>query len=270
MIVVGELINTSRKAIREAVEKRDAGYIQTIAKLQQESGADYLDINCGTMVSEEVAAMEWLVNTVQEVTALPLCIDSPSAETLEAGLSLVKSSSPLINSISAEEKRFASVLPLIKKYQAIIVALCIEDAGMPVTAEDRLRIAKNLIARLQEQGIDQDEIYLDPLIKPISTGDKYGWEVLQSIRLIKDAFPEVHFMCGLSNVSFSLPNRALINRLFMVQTMAYGMDGYILDPTNKEMMGALYVSRALVGQDKYCARYLKEHRKGLYNLNGCG
>ncbi|MCL6479028.1 MAG: methyltetrahydrofolate cobalamin methyltransferase [Peptococcaceae bacterium] len=265
MLVVGELINTSRKAIREAVEKRDAGYIQKVARLQAEGGAHYLDINCGTMVNEEVPIMEWLVNTVQEVSSLPLCIDSPSADALEAGLRLVKAPLPLINSISAEENRFNSVLPLIKKYKAKIVALCIEDAGMPVTAEDRLRIAERLVTGLEAEGIAQDDIYLDPLIKPISTGDKYGWEVLQSIRLIKEKYPAIHFMCGLSNVSFGLPGRALLNRMFMVQTMAYGMDGYILDPTDKEMMGALYVSMALTGQDRYCMRYLKEYRKGLYS-----
>lgn len=265
MLIIGELINTSRKAIREAVEKRDANYIRQVAKQQEEAGAHYLDINCGTMVNEEVPIMEWLVNTVQEVSGLPLCIDSPSAEALEAGLRLVKAPVPFINSISAEEKRFNSVLPLIKKHNAKVVALCIEDAGMPVTAEDRLRIAKKLVAELEAAGIAREDIYIDPLVKPISAGDKYGWEVLQSIRLIKEEFPEVHFMCGLSNVSYSLPNRALINRLFMVQTMAYGMDGYILNPTDKETMGALYVSMALLGQDKYCARYLREHRKGLYS-----
>ena len=265
MVVVGELINTSRKAIREAVEKRDTHYIQQIAKAQEESGADYLDINCGTMVGEEVAIMEWLVNTVQEVTDLPLCIDSPSTEALIAGLELTKAHNPMINSITAEEKRFQSVLPLIKKYQAKIIALCIEDAGMPETAQDRLRIAQDLVTRLEAEGISQGNIYLDPLVKPISAGDKYGREVLESIRLISEAFPEVHFMCGLSNVSYGLPNRALVNRLFMVQTMAMGMDGYILDPTNKDMMGALYVATALTGQDKYCRGYLKAHRKGLYS-----
>ncbi|MBS4025306.1 MAG: methyltetrahydrofolate cobalamin methyltransferase [Clostridia bacterium] len=265
MLVIGELINTSRKAIREAVGKKDAAYIQQVAKLEEEGGAHYLDVNCGTMVSEEVDTMEWLVNTIQKVTSLPLCIDSPSAEALEAGLKLVKAPVPLINSISAEEKRFSSVLPLIEKYQAKVIALCIEDAGMPATAEDRLRIAKGLVTRLEANGISQQDIYIDPLIKPISAGDKHGWEVLQSIKLIKEEFPKVHFACGLSNVSYSLPNRALINKLFMVQTMAYGMDCFILDPTNKEMMGALYISTALLGQDKYCMKYLKEHRKGLYS-----
>ncbi|MDQ7093575.1 methyltetrahydrofolate cobalamin methyltransferase [Desulfosporosinus sp. PR] len=264
VVVVGELINTSRKVIREAVEKRDSDYIQQIAKAQEEAGANYLDINCGTMVGEEVAMMEWLVNAVQEVTNLPLCIDSPSSEALIAGLELSKSANPMINSITAEEKRLQSVLPLIKKYNAKIVALCIEDAGMPETAKDRLRIARDLVAKLEAEGISQQDIYLDPLIKPISAGDIYGREVLESIRLIKEAYPEVHFMCGLSNVSYSLPNRALINRLFMVQTMAMGMDGFILDPTNKDMMGALYIATALTGQDKYCRGYLKAHRKGLY------
>ncbi|MDT3699911.1 MAG: methyltetrahydrofolate cobalamin methyltransferase [Thermincola sp.] len=265
MLIVGELINTSRKPIREAVEKRDATYIQQVAKAQEEAGANYLDINCGTMVGQEPEIMEWLVNTVQEVTGLPLCIDSPSSEALVAGLNLARIPNPLINSITAEEKRFESVLPLINKHKAKIVALCLEDAGMPETAEDRLRIAGSLITKLEAAGIPQGDIYLDPLIKPISAGDKYGWEILQSIRYIKDSYPEVHLMCGLSNVSYSLPNRALINRLFMVQTMAYGMDGYILDPTNKEMMGALYVSMALLGQDKYCRGYLKAHRQGLYS-----
>lgn len=264
MLVVGELINTSRKAIREAVEKRDSAYIQQVAKAQEAAGAHYLDINCGTMVGEELEVMEWLVNTVQAAAQLPLCIDSPSTEALAVGLNLVKAN-PMINSITDEEKRFNCVLPLIKKYQAKTVALCIEDAGMPETAEDRLRISKNLVRKLEAEGISQAQIYLDPLIKPISAGDKYGWEVLQSIRLIKDEFPDIHFMCGLSNVSFSLPNRALINRLFMVQTMALGMDGYILDPTNKDMMGALYVAMALTGQDKYCRNYLKQHRKGLFS-----
>ena len=265
MLIVGELINTSRKLIREAVEKRDSIYIQQVAKLQEEGGATYLDINCGTLVSEEAAGMEWLVNTVQEVTNLPLCIDSPSAEALEAGLNLVKSPTPFINSISAEEKRFNSVLPLIKKFKTKVVALCLNDAGMPVTAEDRLAIATHLVTNLEAEGNSQNDIYLDPLIKPISTGDKYGWEVLLSLRLIKDRFPEVHFMCGLSNVSYGLPNRALFNGLFMVQTMAFGMDGYILNPTDKKMMGFLYASMSLLGKDKHCAKFLKQYRKGLYN-----
>jgi 5-methyltetrahydrofolate--homocysteine methyltransferase len=135
---------------------------------------------------------------------------------------------------------------------------------MPTTAEDRLRIAASLVEALEKDGVAQEDIYLDPLIKPLSINDKHGREVLDAIRLIKDRFPAVHFTCGLSNISYGLPNRAVLNRLFVVQTMTAGMDSYILNPTDKAMMGLVYASRALLGQDKYCARYLKAHRSGLY------
>jgi 5-methyltetrahydrofolate--homocysteine methyltransferase len=119
------------------------------------------------------------------------------------------------------------VIPLVKEFGAKIVALCIEDAGMPTTAEDRLRIATSLVEALEKDGVAQEDIYLDPLIKPLSTNDKHGREVLDAIRLIKDRFPAVHFTCGLSNISYGLPNRAVLNRLFVVQTMTVGMDSYI-------------------------------------------
>ena len=264
MLVIGELINTSRKAIREAVEKRDGKAIQEVARQQVEAGAHYLDVNCGTMIGEEIECMQWLVNTIQEVTDSPLCIDSPDEAALLAGLRLVKTAKPMINSITAEEKRFQAVLPLIKEFNAKIVALCIEDAGMPETAEDRLRIAAQLVRSLEREGVVQDDIYLDPLIKPLSTNDCYGKSVLDAIDLIKKEFPAVHLTCGLSNISYGMPNRPVINRLFMVQTMTAGMDSYILNPNDKAMMGFLYASTALLGNDRYCTKYLKAHRKGLY------
>ena len=265
MLIIGELINTSRKKIREAVEARDAAYIQQIAQEQEAAGANYLDVNCGNMVGQELEIMKWLVETIQQVTEMPLCIDSPDPAVLKVGLSLLKPGyQPMINSLSAEQKRYNAVIPLVKEYKAKIVALCIEDAGMPKTAEDRLRIATDLIQSLEQDGVRQCDIYLDPLIKPLSTNDRYGVEVLDAIRLLKAKFPEVHFTCGLSNISYGLPNRGILNRLFVVQTMTVGMDGYILNPTDKAMMGMVYASQALLGQDRFCAKYLKAHRKGLY------
>lgn len=265
MLIIGELINTSRKLIREAVEARNAEYIQEVARQQADAGANYLDVNCGNMVGEEIEIMKWLVETVQQAVDTPLCIDSPDENALRTGLSLLKQGyKPMINSISAEEKRFNAVVPLVKEYKAKVVALCIEDAGMPATAEDRLRIATDLVVALEKEGVVQDDIYLDPLIKPLSTNDKHGREVLDAIRLIAKKYPAVHFTCGLSNISYGLPNRAVLNRLFVVQTMTAGMDGYILNPTDKAMMGLVHASQALLGQDKYCAKYLKAHRKGLY------
>ncbi|CAA7603426.1 Pterin-binding domain protein [Acididesulfobacillus acetoxydans] len=264
MLIVGELINTSRKAIAEAVDNKDAEYIKKIAQEQVDSGANYLDVNCGTQVFNEVESMEWLVNAIQELVQIPLCIDSPNPKALAAGLALCKYGQPMINSITDEKERVKAVLPLAVQYKAKLVALCMDDTGMPETAADRMRVVDSLYAKLSNQGIPDEDIYFDPLIKPISSVDTAGEEVLGTIKGIKSTHPEVHFMCGLSNVSYGLPNRKVLNRLFVVQTMTLGMDGYILNPTDKGMMGTIAASKALLGQDSFCVNYLKAHREGLY------
>lgn len=264
MLIVGELINTSRKAIKPAVESRDAAFIQDIAQKQVEAGADYVDVNCGTMVFNEEETMAWLVETVQAKVQAPLCLDSPNSKAIEVGLSLAKYGQPMINSITAEKQRWGEILPLVVKYKAKIVGLCMDDSGMPETAEQRLAIADKLVQDLTAAGVSYDDIYLDPLVKPISTGDKAGMEVLDTIYGIKAKYPKVHGICGLSNISYGLPNRKILNQAFMIQTMTMGMDGYILDPLDKAMMGFVYASQALLGKDEYCMKYLTAHRNGLY------
>jgi cobalamin-dependent methionine synthase I len=264
MLIVGELINTSRKAVKPAVENRDAVFIQDLAQKQVDAGADYVDVNCGTMVFNEPEVMAWLVETIQEKVQAPLCIDSPNPQAVEVGLSLAKYGQPMLNSITAEKQRFTDLLPLVVKYKAKIVGLCMDDSGMPETAGDRLRIARKLIQGLTDAGIPEDDIYLDPLVKPVSTGDQAGTEVLETIAAIKEEYPAVHGICGLSNISFGLPNRKALNQVFMIQTMTKGMDGYILDPLDKTMMGFLYASQATLGKDEFCVKYLAAHRNGLY------
>lgn len=264
MLIVGELINTSRKAISEAVDNRDSKYIQKIALDQLNSGTDYIDVNCGNKVFNEVESMEWLVTTIQEAVKAPLCIDSPNPLALEAGLKLAKFGRPMINSITDEGPRFDAILPLVLKYQAKIVALCMDDRGMPETATDRMRVAESLYKRLTAAGVKDDDIYFDPLIKPVSSVGTAGIEVLETIKLIKQQYPKTHFMCGLSNISYGLPERKVLNRLFVAQTMAVGMDGYILNPTDKSMMGVVHAGKALMGQDEYCMGFLTAYRQGLY------
>ena len=265
MLIVGELINTSRKLIKEAVANKDADYIRDIARRQVEAGAGYVDVNCGTLVHEEVETMAWLVNMIKEAVDAPLCIDSPSPEALKAGLELADKGQPMVNSITAEKDRYESVLPLVLKYKAKVVALCMDDSGMPETANQRIVIIKKLVQDLTDAGIPQEDIYLDPLVKPVGVSDGAGLEVLDTLRFIKADYPSVHIICGLSNVSYGLPNRKVLNRLFMVQTMTAGMDAYILDPLDKTMMGSYYASQALLGKDPYCMQYLKAHRAGLFD-----
>lgn len=266
MLIVGELINSSRKEIKEIVNNRDGAAIQRIAKAQVDAGANYIDINCGTQVFDELEVMKWLVDNVQEAVNVPLCIDSPSPEAVEVGLKLAKYGQPMINSITAEKERFEKILPLVLEYKAKIVGLCISDKGIPESAQDRFDVATKLIKDLIAAGVPQDDIYIDPLVKPISAAEKAGLEVIQTLRLITEEFPGVHKICGLSNISYGLPNRKMLNRLFMVLTLDNGMDSYILNPLDKTMMGFLHAATALVGKDKFCMNYLSAHRKGLYEV----
>ena len=248
MLIVGELINTSRKLVKAAVDAEDAAYIQQIARGQVEAGADYVDINCGTKVYNEPETMQWLVETVQAVVSAPLCIDTPNPRAMEVGLSLAQNGQPMINSITAEKERFQTILPLVLKHKAKVVALCMDDSGMPETANDRKGIVRRLVADLTANGIPEDDIYLDPLVKPVSTSDGAGLEVLETVSFIRDEFPEVHTICGLSNISFGLPNRQVLNRLFMVQTMTAGMDAYILDPLDQNNHGVCLCLPGFAGQ----------------------
>lgn len=264
MIVIGELINTSRKSIREAVDKKDVAYIQKVVKDQEEAGASYIDVNCGTLIELEIPTMEWLVELVEEVTKLPLCIDSPDPAALEAGLAKSKNPGPMINSTNGETVRYNAVLPLIKKYNAKVIALSVDDEGLPKTNEDRIRISSTIITNLTKDGVPVENIFIDPIIKPISAGEKHGLEIMEAVRKIMGDFPGVHMTCGLSNVSYSLPARRTLNKTFMIQLAANGMDSFILDPTNRDMRASLIASAALLGQDKYCRKFINGFRQGLF------
>ncbi len=264
MLIVGELINTTRQVIKLAAKERNAVFIQDIARKQVEAGAHYLDVNCGTMIGDESEVMGWLVQTIQKAVTSPLCIDTPDSQAMEAGLKLIKNAQPMINSITAEKERFKTILPLVLKYKAKIVALCMDDKGLPETAEERIRIVHWLVENLTAAGVSKNNIYLDPLVKPVSTKDCAGLDVLETVRFISSKYPEVHIICGLSNVSFGLPHRKILNQVFTVQTMTAGMDAYILNPLNKVMMGFIYASQTLLGKDPFCTQYLKAYREGFY------
>ncbi len=264
MLIVGELFNTSRKIIMENVERQNSEYIRDIAKRQVEAGADYLDVNCSHPLGNELEVTKWLIENIEAAVKVPLCIDTPDPAAMEVGLSLAHNGQPMVNSITGEEERYRAMLPLVVKYKARVVALCMDDQGIPQTAEDRLRVARELVKKLAESGVAADDIYLDLVVQPLATGDCAGLEVLDAIRLVKQEYPGVHLICGLSNISYGLPNRMVLNRIFTLQTLTVGMDAYILDPLDRILMGYLYAAQALLGQDAFCAKYLAAHRKGLY------
>lgn len=264
LLCIGEKINSSRKEIKEAIERSDKSLIQKIAREQAEAGAHYLDVNAGLFMEREPEKLRWVVETVQKAVDRPCCLDSPNPLALEAALKVHRGQA-LLNSISLEKERYHSILPLVRRFGTKIVALCLDDGGMPKDAHDRFHLASLLIERLTKEGIAPDDIYVDPLVQPMATSHSLGPVILDSIEKIKTAFPEVHVICGLSNISFGLPQRRLLNHVFLVLALAKGLDAAILDPTDPGVISCLKAAQVLLGQDPFCSEYLQAFRQGRLN-----
>jgi len=256
VIIVGEKINTSRKSIEQAVRNRDSSFIVDIAREQSEAGAHYIDVNAGTFVETETDYLCWLVETVQSELDVPLALDSPNPKALKEAMKRHKGV-PLINSISLEEERFQALLPVITSQPCHVVALCMSQTSMPTTVADRVEAGSELIKRLTSEGIPLERIYVDPLIQPISVDTDMGLASLGAIRKIMDDFPGVNTICGLSNISFGLPERRIINRNFLALCISYGLSAVILDPTDRELMTTLITVEMLLGRDEYCGNYIE-------------
>lgn len=261
MIIVGELINASRKAIRAAIEAQDVAAIQKVAVDELEAGANYIDVNAGIFVGKEAGYLQWLVQIVQEATGASCCIDSPDPKAIEKALSVHKGVA-MINSISLEKERFQALLPLIAGTEHKVVALCMSDEGMPETTDARLAIADKLINGLVQNNIPLDNIYVDPLVQPVSTKDGFGVEFLEAVEKIMTTYKGVHTMCGLSNISYGLPIRKLLNQSFAVMAIARGLDGLIINPLDRQMMANIIAAETIAGRDSYCSNYLGAFRSG--------
>lgn len=266
MIIVGELINASRKVICQAILDKDEKYIKQIAKEQCDAGANYIDVNAGVFVGKEFEYLKWLVLTVQEDLDIPCCIDSPDPKALEAALSVHRGTA-MINSISLEKERYESILPIIAGTDLKIVALCMASGSMPVTTEDRLKVADELINGLIKHNIKLDNIYVDPLVQPIASNDTAGFEFLNAIEAITSRFKGIHTMCGLSNISYGLPERKFINQMFAAMAICKGLDGLIVNPLNKAMMATLITAEALAGKDEFCMNYIHAYRNNEISNN---
>lgn len=260
MLIIGERINTSRKAMAPAVAARDAKFIGEEAVRQLQAGAAFIDVNCGTMVDDEPETMAWLVQTVQEATGGVLCsLDSPNPKALERALR-VHQGKPLINSITGERERLAAILPLVREYRTGIIALAMDDTGMPETAAERFAVAARLVDELTKAGVPPADIYLDPMVRPVSTGGHYARVVFETLSQIRKEFPEVHTCCGLSNISYGLPARKLINQAFLILALAAGLDTAILDPLDKRLISLIYATEVLLERDEYALQYIQAFR----------
>ncbi|HEX9075166.1 MAG TPA: dihydropteroate synthase [Anaerolineae bacterium] len=262
MKIIGEKINGTRKLVGKAIAERDATFIQNLAKRQVEGGSNWLDVNAGTAPEREADDLIWLIDLVQQVTDVTLCLDSANPAALRAAMKHVKKT-PMINSISGETSRLSGILPIVAENGCQVIALCMDDKGIPATTEARLDVIGKVIAETRRAGVPDEKVYIDPLAMTIATNTEAGHITFNTMRAIRAQFPQAHISCGLSNVSFGLPVRALINRTFLVLALDAGMDTAIVDPNDRELQAAMRAADLLQGRDKHCLGYTRAYRAGL-------
>jgi len=263
MLVIGELINSTRAEVKKALKDRDEALIRKLVRAQVESGADLLDVNTATSRDREGSDMEWVIGLVYDEVGdkVRLCIDSPNPDIVEHGLSLCKNL-PMLNSITNDKKTQKRLIDLIKQYSAEFVGLPMGHGGMPMTVEARLREAESLISSLQEAEIPLSRMYLDPMVMTIGSNPEQADIVRATIRTVKETWGEdgIKTSVGLSNVSFGLPHRSTVNQAFLVLLLDAGLDAALIDPTNRGMMDMVHGAEAVLEKDPHCLSYIKYMR----------
>lgn len=263
MIIIGERINSTREKIGSALKSHDLAAILKAAHEQIDAGAAFIDLNCAMSMESEIQDMDWAVSAIQsDIKDVSLCIDSPHYLAIERACKVYTGTGELmINSITGEQARIDHILPLILKYRAKVIALTMTEAGMPTTADERFAIARTIFEKVTKAGVRPEDIYFDPLIRPIATEPDQAREFLKAIPLIK-SLGGVKTVCGLSNISYGLPARSVVNAAFLTMAIAAGLDAAIIDPLDKRLGAAVYASEALLGTDEYCGRYIGAFREG--------
>lgn len=260
MILIGEKLNGFVKRTAEAISARDESYLMSLAKQQEESGADYLDV-CAADGEYEAETLRWLVSLAESVSFLPVCLDSPNPDTIAAVLPFCKRPG-IVNSVSMETSKIETLFPLLAKTEWKIIALLCSNAGVPGSVSGRIALFEQILDAANRYGISEDRLLIDPVLHSLATEENAFETFAGCAREIRTRSKDVHIVSGLSNVSFGLPARTLVNRAFLVLAMQAGMDSAILNPLDGELMGLLYAARALLGEDEYCMDYITAYREG--------
>lgn len=263
MIPIGERINGMFKDVRQALADKEKSVIQDLAKRQTEAGAVFLDVNVGTAARDQLGAMKWLVETIQEAVSTPLALDSQKLDVIKAGLE-VADKPVLINSCQADPEKLDTYFGICKEHNASIICLTMDREGVSQDVAKRLDNAATIITKAMEHGIEMDRIFIDPIILPINVDQRQPQmicEVVQQIKLMND--PPPHITCGLSNISQGTRNRSLINKTAIVMFAAAGMDSAIVDVLDKELMDAWITTEMLLNKMIYSDDYIKAALKSM-------
>jgi cobalamin-dependent methionine synthase I len=266
VLVIAERINATRKRIRKAILDRNADLIRKEARKQFDAGAGYIDANAGIEAAREPDDLRWVMETIQAEVDCPVSLDSTNADAIAAAIPFHKGT-PMINSITAEDGRHEQILPLVKEYDALLVALTIGRQGMPTSVDERIDGAHQVVELTSKHDIPLNHLYFDPIIYAAATDSSAGKMALETVQRLKAEFPEAHITCGLSNISFGLPKRNILNRTFLPMLMSCGLDSAIIDPTEPQMMPAVLAAEAILGVDDFCMNYILAERSGKLESN---
>jgi len=264
MINIGEKLNSSIPKTLEALNNNDRDYIITLIKAQSEAGAEYLDINTALCGDKELEKMIEVIELVKEYSDCGIMLDSPAPAVIIAAAEKCEGRKLIFNSVTLNE-RLEELCPAALKYNAGIVGLPIDENGIPSTVEKRVSNSFRLITALREKGIPIDDIYIDVLVETLSVDSENAMITLETTRRLKETFPKIKTICGLSNISFGLPKRVHINEAFMAMAAFCGLDAAITDVTSKPLQIAQKSALALTGEDEYCMEYIGFMRE-VYSL----
>ena len=258
--IIGERINpTGRKMLAQEMRNGDYSRVESDTLAQVAAGAHMLDINAGIPLADEPKILAECVQLIQSLTDVPLSIDSSIVAALESGLSAYQGK-PLVNSVTGEEERLESVLPLVKKYGAAVVAISNDETGISEDPDIRFSIAKKIVERAEDHGITRADIIVDPLVMPIGAINTAGRQVVHIVKRLREEL-QVNTTCGASNVSFGLPNRHGLNAAFLAMTIGAGLTSAITNPLHSEMMQAVFGANVMMGNDPHCRQWVQKYRE---------
>jgi len=258
-VIIGERLNpTGRKLFQEKLRANDLSTINIDVADQVAGGCDMLDVNMGVPLTDEPALLASAIKLVQSLTDLPICIDSSVIEALEAGLAVYEGKA-LVNSMTGEDERMDLILPLVKKYDAAILALPNDEIEIPMLAKDRMVIVEKIVRRVEKEGISLENLLIDPLAMPVGADPENAKHTLETIYLIKEKYG-LNMSLGASNVSFGLPNRHALNAAFMPMAMAMGLTSAIMDGRTPEVVQAVRASDLVLGLDQWGANWISNFR----------
>ena len=259
-VIIGERINpTGRKILAAEMAAGDFSRVEADARAQVEAGAHMLDVNAGIPLADEPGILARAVQLVQSITDVPLSIDSSIVAALQAGLAVYKGKA-LVNSVTGEDERLESVLPLVRKYGAAVIAISNDETGISEDPDVRFAVAKKIVERAMDHGIPPGDVVVDPLVMPIGAINRAGVQVMRLVHRLRTEL-KVNTSCGASNVSFGLPNRDGINSAFLTMAMGAGLTSAITNPLHVEVIKAVMGADGMLGHDPDCARWIRRFRE---------